>query len=240
MGACADWVLLANNDILVDPRWAEAGMRVASADSAIGIIGYDVIGESERAAVSLWHHACAAFTELSFRDVRAISGCFMMVRCDVFHSIGLIDETYRLYGEDNDLEARAVKAGFRTVRCNLPIWHCSEGTSMNIPLFSSYMATRNELRYCLKQCKMSNRDMFRWLYNRLIYACDMHRTGNIDSGVKRRVRPSSNILVNASLVLLAFVWNLRHLRETRSAGRKDEELCAEVKKRIAIGSHSCS
>jgi GT2 family glycosyltransferase len=49
----ADWIMLANNDILVEPRWAELGMIVAERDSSIGIIGYNVIGESEKADVSL-------------------------------------------------------------------------------------------------------------------------------------------------------------------------------------------
>lgn len=234
----ADWIMLANNDILVEPRWAEMGMQVASMDSNIGIIGYNVIGESEKADVGLWHLACDNFKELTFADTRAIAGCFMMVSSKVFHSIGLIDEAYKLYAEDNDLEARALKAGFRSVRCNLPIWHCSEGTSEKVPLFSSYMATRNGLRYSLKQLKMSNKGMFGWLYNSMFNAFDVRQSGNTSTGSRRRSRPSKNVLVNAKLVLWAFFWNLWHLRETRAAGRKDEELCAEIKKQNNVAKSS--
>jgi GT2 family glycosyltransferase len=227
----ADWIMLANNDILVEPRWAELGMIVAERDSSIGIIGYNVIGESEKADVSLWHLACHNFEELTFADARGIAGCFMMVNSQVFRSIGLIDEAYNLYGEDNDLEARAVKAGFRTVRCNLPIWHCSEGTSEKVPLFSAYMATRNGLRYSIKQFGMNNFGIIRWLYNSLLNAICLKQTKSTNSGSGRRSRPSKNVLVNVRLVMHAFFWNLLHLRETRNAGRKDAELCLSVKQK---------
>ena len=221
-----DWVMLVNNDVLVDPRWAEMGMRVAQADPKIGIIGYAVIGEPRRAAASEWHRACATFSTLSFKDDRSISGNFMLIQTNVFRSIGQFDEIYRLYGEENDFVARAIMAGIRVVRCNIPMWHHGEGTSSAIPLFSAYMATRNELRYYLKQEHLSLFGMLRWLLSRMAVACDPRRGVDVDDCVKRRMHPTRNVLLNGSLVLRAFWWNLIHLRETRSMGLKDEQQCA--------------
>jgi GT2 family glycosyltransferase len=234
MEGCADWVVLANNDIRVDPRWAEMGMRVASADSAIGIIGYDVVGQSIRADVDEWHRACTVFSSLSFKNDRSVDGCFMMVRTESVRAVGLIDEVYGLYGEDNDFVARVIKAGMRVVRCNVPIWHYSEGTSSVVPLFSAYMSTRNELRYYVKQRHMSVFGMLRWLLRRMVAACDIRQRPDMNNADKRRRRPTRNVLVNASLVLRAFWWNVMHLHETRAAGLKDEQQCAAFRVRCRM------
>lgn len=226
----ADWVLLMNNDVLVDPRWAEMGKRVAQSDPKIGVIGYNVIGEPIRTDVNEWHRACAAFSALTFKDDSSISGSFMMIRTDVLRAVGLLDEVYGLYGEENDFVARVMKAGIRVVRCNLPIWHHLEGTSIGVPLFSAYMSTRNELRLYVKQHHLSVVGMLRWLLGRMVVACDVRRRVDVDNTYIRRMHPTKNVLLNASLVLRAFWWNIMHLHETRSAGLRDEQRCAAFRR----------
>jgi hypothetical protein len=221
-----DWVMLANNDILVDPQWAKIGMRVAQLDRRIGVIGYHVIGKSSRVDVREWRRALGDFPGLAFKDDPAIAGCFMMVRREVFEAVGLFDETYQLYGEENDFVARAIKAGFRAVRCNFPIWHCCEGTARKVPLFTAYMATRNELRFYVKQHHLSLFGMLWWFCYRMFVACDIRRSVDLRDSYKRRMHPTRNIFLNGSLVLRAFWWNLVRLRQTRSAGLADEKRCA--------------
>ena len=46
-------------------------------------------------------------------EVDAISGCFMMIRRDVYDEIGGFDESYFMYGEDLDLCYRTQKAGWK-------------------------------------------------------------------------------------------------------------------------------
>ncbi len=231
MVAGDDWIMLANNDVQVDPRWAEAGMSVAAEDPSIGVIGYRVLGESKRIDVLEWRRACVDFSELTFADDATITGCFMMIRRDVFNAIGLIDETYKLYGEDNDFIARVLKAGFRVVRCNLPIWHYSEGTSSSVHLFSAYMSTRNELRYYVKQEYFRVPGMLHWLLGRLVVACDPRLSVNVADSCQRRIHPTRNLLLNEVLVLWAFVWNLLHLRETRQSGALDDARCVAFREK---------
>ena len=45
-------------------------------------------------------------------EVDVLAGAFMMLRKSVLDDIGLLDETFFMYGEDIDLSDRIVKAGY--------------------------------------------------------------------------------------------------------------------------------
>jgi GT2 family glycosyltransferase len=45
--------------------------------------------------------------------VEVLSGAFMFLRKEVWNKIGLLDETFFMYGEDIDLSYRIIKAGFK-------------------------------------------------------------------------------------------------------------------------------
>lgn len=46
-------------------------------------------------------------------EVDILSGAFMMMRKEVLNTIGLLDETFFMYGEDIDLSYRILKAGYK-------------------------------------------------------------------------------------------------------------------------------
>jgi GT2 family glycosyltransferase len=46
-------------------------------------------------------------------EVEVLAGAFMMLRKSVLDTIGLLDETFFMYGEDIDLSYRIIKAGFK-------------------------------------------------------------------------------------------------------------------------------
>ncbi len=46
-------------------------------------------------------------------DVEILSGAFMLLRKNVLDEIGLLDETFFMYGEDIDLSYRIIKAGYK-------------------------------------------------------------------------------------------------------------------------------
>ncbi|MFH2001676.1 MAG: glycosyltransferase family 2 protein [Planctomycetota bacterium] len=49
------------------------------------------------------------------RDVEVLSGCFLMVRREALDQVGLLDETFFIYGEDVDWGRRFHDAGWKTV-----------------------------------------------------------------------------------------------------------------------------
>jgi len=51
--------------------------------------------------------------ENEIHEVEILSGAFMLMRKSVLDKIGLLDETYFMYGEDIDMSYRIIKAGYK-------------------------------------------------------------------------------------------------------------------------------
>ena len=74
----------------------------------------------------------------------------MFVRGAVFQELGLIDENFFAYGEDNDLQLRAQRAGYRTLNINVPVWHYGAASFGKIPFRASLLQTQNNIQLLLK------------------------------------------------------------------------------------------
>ena len=218
-----DWIVLLNNDVLVDPRWLRDAMNAATSDPMIGLIGFDVLGGGCKIPREEFYAAQEAYSGLEVAECEEIPGCALMIRVDVIANIGLIDEHYFLYGEEDDLECRAVSAGYRMVRTNVPVWHYSEGSSGRIPLRSAYFAMRNSLRLGIKTRSYGLFEILKWTAVRLGFACCPFVKANPENAMQRRMRPTKNPVVNGWLVLRALLWNLVHFRESRMIWQRDRE-----------------
>lgn len=88
-----------------------------------------------------------------------VSGGAMMVKDQVFETIGLLDESYFLYYEDLDFCFRAVKAGFKIMYVPKSIAYHESGKSTGIgsPL-QDYYITRNRMFFAKKH--LSRRTQF--------------------------------------------------------------------------------
>jgi GT2 family glycosyltransferase len=89
------------------------------------------------------------------------TGCGMLVKKEVFETVGFFDEDYFVYCEDADFSFRARSAGFRIVHVPSALtWHHqSMDTKRNQgKWYRDYYVTRNKLLLVSKQTKG-----FRWL-----------------------------------------------------------------------------
>lgn len=79
------------------------------------------------------------------------TGAAMMVRRDVFDSIGLLDKRYFLYYEESDFCFRAKKAGFKTMYIPESVVEHSNAASTGLgsPL-QDYFITRNRMLFAKK------------------------------------------------------------------------------------------
>ena len=105
----AAYVVLANNDIRVDRRWVTAVVDIMQRDTRIGIVGFQVFEPRDAATVddSGFGQAVAEWDGLQISESGTIGGMAMFVRGDLFEQIGLIDEGFFAYAEENDLVWRA-------------------------------------------------------------------------------------------------------------------------------------
>ncbi len=135
-----EYVLLLNPDTIVEEDTFEKCIAFMDAHSDAGGLGVKMIDgsgkflpESKRGFPSPFVAFCKTFGlssifpksktfnryHLGFLDknttheVDVLAGAFMMLRKSVLDKIGLLDESFFMYGEDIDLSYRIVKAGYK-------------------------------------------------------------------------------------------------------------------------------
>lgn len=224
------WLVLCNSDIVVDGRWSRALARFDGL-ATVGAIGFNVLGECSRVPFAEFDQARREFSfeKFFFVDEDYISGCFLAIRPECFERLGLFDLVYRMYSEEDDFLMRVRLAGWRTVRCNAPIWHASELASRRVPLLTAYLAIRNGIRFRLKFDPAPWRSSLVFVVKVCFGMLNPWRRVDLVNSYRRRLKPSANPLINLSILLAACIWNLRHLAETKMIAKRERQLAAQVR-----------
>ncbi|MEO0164981.1 MAG: glycosyltransferase family 2 protein [candidate division WOR-3 bacterium] len=160
------FILLLNNDTVVDPEFLEILISHMVADPEIGIATPKINYYS--APAKIWSAGgyisklrASGFSygegrgEAKFslpRTVTFASGCCMLIRTEMLKKVGLFDENYFLYLEDSDFCYRVVHHGYKILYVpESRIFHkvnmTSKKKSAVLPL---YYTTRNRLYFARK------------------------------------------------------------------------------------------
>jgi GT2 family glycosyltransferase len=160
----AEYVLLLNNDTIVDSEFLTHMVSVGESDDRIGIVGpkiYNLGGpdvlQSVGATLSLWtgrgrllgagERDCGQRN--AARDVDWVSGAAIMIKRAVLQTVGVLDERFFLTYEETDLCHRAKAQGFRiTVAPDARVWH-KGGASTHQPTAEFYL-TKNRALFMRK------------------------------------------------------------------------------------------
>ena len=118
----ADYVLLLNNDALVETDTISKLAAAAEKDGKIGILSPVIYREDGKVWFSggkiNWFRMKAIHENKAVSDkpyeTEFLSGCAIFIRKEVFKEIGLLDENYFLYYEDVDFCVRARRKGLKT------------------------------------------------------------------------------------------------------------------------------
>lgn len=135
----SEYLLLLNPDTLIEEDTLEKCIRFMDSHPDAGGLGVRMIDgsgkflpESKRGFPSPWTAFCKTFglsrifphsstfnhyhlgylDEHATHQVEVLAGAFMMIRRSVLDNIGLLDETFFMYGEDIDLSYRILQAGY--------------------------------------------------------------------------------------------------------------------------------
>ena len=211
----AQYVVLSNDDIVIrDSRWLTSAIELSEKDPTVGIVGFSESTSSK---------AIEPPEEVKDTTVEYFSGFSMVMPIKLFDAIGNFDETYFVVGDEDDLGARAQRAGFRVAKLNIPIFHYGGGTNTRYSLRTAYLQMRNGLRFCLK-----NRNPLHAMLRaiRMIdIACNpWPLTFDINDGAHRRIRNSGNVFVNAGLYCKALAWNIWSLPQTFLTRHREQQL----------------
>jgi len=176
----ADYIMLLNNDTLVDKDLISRLLEGMHRQEKVGIVGpkiYFAAGcefhckrykENERGKV-IWYaggiidwkniycsHRGVDEVDIGQYDKQEqtsfVSGCCMLVRKEVLEKIGLLDNKYYLYLEDVDFCLRARRAGFKIVYApSAFLWHKNaESSGKPGSPLHVYYQTRNRLLLGIK------------------------------------------------------------------------------------------
>lgn len=162
----ADYVLLLNNDTIVDPNFLTELVSFAEAHPKAGIVGPKQLFFSQpdvivgKGSAVDWQmadikHLCRGNLESTITDMEEprqvdyMDGCAVLLGRRFLQQVGMLDERYHLGGyEDADWGMRAAMRGYEV--WNVPaakVWHKISATAgVGSPLTTYYM-TRNNLLF---------------------------------------------------------------------------------------------
>jgi GT2 family glycosyltransferase len=157
----ADYVLLLNNDTVVDGRMIETLLGAAESDPSVGILSPAIYyhAHPERiwrlgAVQPVWwpmplEIGRNRLDKNQYRQslsVEYVTGCAMWIRCALFEDVGLLDESFFMYYEDADFCVRAREKGWLIkVIPQAKIWHKISRSLGRQTSIASYYRVRNRI-----------------------------------------------------------------------------------------------
>ncbi len=162
----SDFILLLNNDTIVESDFLARLVDYASADQKVGIAVPKINYYSEPSRI--WYAGGfiskirgsgytigEGATDDKYTKNKFVSfatGCCMLIKKDVINKVGLLDENYFLYLEDTDYSFRAIKSGFNIYYVSKSIiYHkVNAATAKDNSLLPIYYTLRNRLYFARK------------------------------------------------------------------------------------------
>ncbi|WP_410507581.1 glycosyltransferase family 2 protein [Methanosarcina hadiensis] len=151
-----DYILLLNNDTIVDSSFLNELVEIAENDPDIGILGPTIYDYHPHFRVQsaglkiLWNEgntidsAFVSDLPVSTQEVDAVTGCALLIKSELLNKIGLLNKKYFAYFEDVEWCIRARKAFYKIVYVPKgKVWHKGGATSKKITGFALYLHTRN-------------------------------------------------------------------------------------------------
>jgi GT2 family glycosyltransferase len=170
-----DYVLLLNNDVIVDPMFLE-NLIVASLDK------YPIVGPKIYFAPGFEYHTdwyskkeignviWSAGGQMDWNNIYGsnigvdqvdhgqldqindkidfLTGCCLLIKTDIFKKIGFLDEKFFMYLEDVDFCQRAKNKNISMAYIpDSKIWHVNSGSSKSGGELHDYFITRNRLLF---------------------------------------------------------------------------------------------
>lgn len=166
----ADYVLLLNNDTIVEPDFLDELVKKTSTDIGINIgkiLSYYDRGMLWYAGGKInWLKGCTDVNGFE-RDngqydkeenVTFASGCCMLISKNVISKVGILKEDYFLYFEDTDYCARVLKNGYKILYSPRSVIYHKESISTVKGSFNYvYYFIRNRLYFIKDNFKISNK-----------------------------------------------------------------------------------
>lgn len=216
----ADYIVILNSDMKVDSHWISEAIRVAQSNHRIGIVGFKVFGEYEKEDEGKFRWAQKHFSTISVKTDTFITGCALFIKSEVFRKIGLFDEGYFLYADEEDFELRTQRAGFTMVRINVPLWHKGVGSvkTKKAKIISTYYTFKSHFRLYFKNYSFGKALR---MIGRLLFHVYFKKKEKKTWYYFQRLR-SSNLFLSSTLFIFAVIATFFSVPEIINARRQSK------------------
>lgn len=166
-----DYVLLLNNDVVVDRELLTELIKVVKTSSKIGIVGPTIFYYDNPELVNfagedliLWKAKGIRYTTRPTvpKDVDMINGACMLIKKEVIKDVGLFYPNFFVYWEETDYCVRVKKKGYRIVYVpKAKIWHkIASSIEGEYSYWRIYYLTRNRFLFVKRNCNRLERTRF--------------------------------------------------------------------------------
>jgi GT2 family glycosyltransferase/glycosyltransferase involved in cell wall biosynthesis len=160
-----EYIILLNNDTIVDRNWLKELVVVADCDKDVAIAGSKLLFKHDPKKIQ---NAMSFLTDRgdggdvgahqpdegqydTNREVMAVCGASMLIKRSLIEDIGALDEDFFAYYEDTDLCYRARLYGKKIIfAAKSVVYHVHAGTSEEWSPFFTFLVFRNKLLLHLK------------------------------------------------------------------------------------------
>jgi GT2 family glycosyltransferase len=184
-----DYILLLNNDTVVDKEFLTELVKVAESDERIGIAGPKIYfyDEPRRLWATGDQKSIGKIDNSQYNDIKEVKrvlGCAFFVRVRVLEKVGLLDPDFFLYGEEDDYCMRVKTAGYKLYFSpSSLIWHKSPLQGLHLKPYQVYYNSRNNIILRRKNYPGINFYIFMFRYlliNRPLYVLRLLKSGRYD------------------------------------------------------------
>jgi len=215
LGNGADYVLLLNNDTIVDNHFLTKLVNIAESDKDFGVLGPKIYFNDQKDKIWFaggqvhlvnnkkhWLYnkgvmrGCGEvdqgqYDKPDIQETEYITGCCLLVKKEVVKKIGLMPEEYFVYYEDTDWSFKARQAGFKCIFVpQSKIWHKGSKSSIEYSLSYIYYHVRNGLLFATRYAP--------WYIKPLIHLDVLWRIKK--QNIKAVLFPSKRIWVKGTLL----------------------------------------
>jgi len=180
----SDYMLILNNDTLVEPDFVEPLLEVFDSEEQVGCVISKILYASE--PDKIWYaggtfnpwfcradHQSFNAADNKMDEVKPVefaSGCCMLLSEEAINKTGLMDEDYFLYVEDTEYSLRLRRAGYKLMyTSDSVIYHKVSATTSAGSDLSQYYTIRNTL-YLGKAYSSLMQKLTTMAYNVVFYA----------------------------------------------------------------------
>jgi GT2 family glycosyltransferase len=155
-------ILLLNNDTIVDPEFLTLLIETLMADPTNGIVGPMIYYHADPqriwyagGRISWWqgwisHRGIREIDSGQYATPAAtdyVTGCCILVQRNVITQIGMLDDSYFIYGEDTDWCLRALQAGYRImIQPGAHVWHKVSASSGQFSWYKNSNKFKSQFR----------------------------------------------------------------------------------------------